>query len=171
MKSVWITLILFATCAASGISLSLAQTTEKLHQKGDERIEKKWDVQAYQRQETKFPKYNNEVAISGERLNRSTWKQPHLDRIKASLSRRHSPNNAFWGKEDAATDHLINGDTLIITGGMDSFWQGTLQFLKTAGKSLISGGILTILSIYILLMLIIHLYVSYTNIREWKLIL
>ena len=143
MKSLWITLLLFATCATSGNSLSYAQTPEQQNKASDERIEQKGELEAHQR----------------------------LDRIKTSLSTRHSPNNAVWGKENVATDHLIKGETLIITGGADTFWQTILQFLKTAGKSLITGGILSIFSVFILLMLIIHLYVSYTKISEWKLIL
>jgi len=171
MKSLWITLLLFATCAASGNSHSLAQNPEQLYQKGDERIEKKGDVEAYQRQETNFPKHKNEVVIARERLNRSTLKQPHLDRIGAALSRGRSPDNAFLGKEDSTTHHLINGETLISTQGTQSFLHNVLRLLKTAGKSLIAGGIVTIISIYILLMLIIYLRLSFTNKGEWRSIL
>ena len=98
-------------------------------------------------------------------------KQPRLDRIGAALSRGPSPDNAFLGKEDASTDHLINGETLILTRGTQPFSQNVLQFLKTAGKSLISGGILTILLIYILLLLITHLNLSFAGNRDWKFVL
>ena len=171
MRSMWITLIVITTITATGNLHSLAQTPEHLYQKGDERIEKKGDVEAYQRQETNFPKYKNEVTINRARLNRSTWKQPHVDRIGAALSRGRSPNNAFLGEEDTITDHLINGETLIITSGTEPFLLGVLQFLKTAGKSLLTNGILTILIIFILLMLIFNLHVSYTYKREWKFLL
>ena len=171
MKSLWIKLILVATFAASGNSLSFAQTPDELYKKSDERIEKKGDVETYQLQETKFPKHKNEVYIARIRLNSSRWKQPHLDRMGTALSRGHSPDNSFWGKEDSTTHHLINGETLILTFGTQPFLPGVLQFLKTAGKSLITGGILTIISMYILLMLIIQLLISYTNKREWKFII
>jgi hypothetical protein len=171
MKSLWIKLILIVTFAVAGNPFSLAQTPENLYQKSDERIEKKGDVETYQRLETNLLKHKNEVYIARNRLNSSTWKQPHLDRIGTALSRGHSPDNAFWGKEDSTTHHLINGETLILTLGTQSFLPSVLQFLKTAGKSLITGGILTIISIYILLMLIIQLLISYTNKREWKFII
>ena len=171
MKSLWITFVLIATCSASGNSFSLTQTPKQLYQKGDERIEKKGDVKAYHRLETNFPKHTNEVDVARERLNRSTLKQPHLDRIGAALSRGRSPDNAFLGEEDAITDHLIDGETLIRTRGTQPFLNNVLQCLKTAGISLITGGILAILSIYILIMLIIHLRLSITNKRERKSIL
>ena len=171
MRSLWITLILIAICGASVNSSSLAQTPEQSYQKGDERKEKKGDVEAYQRQETNFPKHKNEVDVARERLNRSTLKQPHLDRIGAALSRGRSPDNAFRGEEDTITDHLIDSETLIPTRGTQPFLNNVLQCLKTAGKSLMTGGILTILVIYILLMLIIYLRLSYTNKGEWRSIL
>ena len=155
MRSLWITLILVAIGSASVNSPSLAQTPEQLYQKGEERIEKKGDSEASQLQKTNIPK----------------WKKPHLNRIGAAISRGPSPDNAFLGKEDATTDHLINGETLILTRGIQPFLHNVLQFLKTAGKSLISGGILTILLIYILLMLITHLHLSFAGKREWKFIL
>ena len=155
MRSLWITLILVSIGGASVNSPLLAQTPEQLYQKNEERIEKKGDAEATQLQKTNIPK----------------WKQPHLDRIGAELSRGPSPDNAFLGKEDASTDHLINGETLILTRGTQPFLQNVLQGLKTAGKSLISGGILTILLIFILLMLIIHLQVSFAGNREWKFLL
>ena len=155
MKSLWIKLILVATFAASGNSLSFAQTPDELYKKSDERIEEKGDAEATQLQKTNVPK----------------WKQPRLDRIGAALSRGPSPDNAFLGKEDATTDHLINGETLILTRGTQPFIHNVLQFLKTAGKSLITGGILTILLIYILLMLITHVHLSFAGNREWKFVL
>jgi len=171
MKSLWITFVLIATCSASGTSFSFAQTSEQSYQKGDERIEKKGDIEAYQRKETNFPKHKNEVTIARKRLNRLTWKQPHLDRNGAAISRGRSPDNASLGKEDTITDHLINSEILITTRGTQPFLHNALQFLKTDGISLITVGILTILSIYILIMLIILLRSSFTNKRERKSIL
>ena len=169
MKSKWFTLILVALFAASGNTHSLAQTPEKFYQK--DRTQEKGDIEAYQRLETNSLKPKNEFTIAKEKLNRSTWKRPHLYRIGATLSRGPSRNNAFLGEVDATTDHLINGETLIITSGTEPFLLGVLQFLKTAGKSLLTNGILTILISFILLMLIFNLHVSYTNKREWNFIL
>ena len=171
MKSLWIKLILVATIAASGNSLSFAQTPDHLYKNSDERNEKKEDVDTYQRLETRFSKHKNKLTIATKRWNSSTWKQPQLDRIGTALSRGHTPHNTFWGNEDSTTLHLINGETLILTLGPQPFLPSVLQFLKTAGKSLITGGIITIISIYILLMLIIQLLISYTNKREWKFII
>ena len=151
----WQWAFLVAIGGASVNSPSLAQTPEQLYQKGEERIEKKGDAEATQLQKTNVPKL----------------KQSRLNRIGAALSRGPSRNNAFLGEVDATTDHLINGETLIITSGTEPFLLGVLQFLKTAGKSLLTNGILTILIIFILLMLIFNLHVSYTNKREWKFIL
>ena len=155
MRSLWITLILVAIGGALVNSPSLAQTTEQLYQKGNERREEKGDAEATQLQKTNFHKL----------------KQPRLDRIGAALSRGPSPDNAFLGKEDASTNQLINGEPLILNGGTQPFLHNVLQFLKTAGKSLVTGGILAIFMIYFLLMLIIHLRVSHTNMREWKFVL
>lgn len=152
MKSLRIKVILVTVCIAAGNCPLISQTPEILYQKGEEKIEEKGDAEATQLQKTNIPK----------------WKQPHLDRIGAALSRGPSPDNAILGKEDASTDHLINGETLILTRGTQPYLQNALQFLKTAGKSLISGGILTILLIYILLMLISHLHLSFAGNREWK---
>jgi len=171
MKSLWITLFLFATCTASGNSPSLTQTPENLYQKGADRTENKEDVEAKQRRETNTPKYNNEVVLARERLNGLRWKQSHLDRIETTLARRRTTAITYLGKEDSTTHYLISGETLILTKGTQPFLHNVLQFLKTAGKTLIAGGILTILLIIILLMLIIYLRTSYTNKREWKLIL
>ena len=165
MKSLWITLFLFTTCAASGNSHSLAQSPEQLFQKSDERIEKKEDVEANHRQEPNTPIHKNEIAIDRARLNRSTWKQPHLDRTVTALSRGRSPANTYLGKEDSTTHHLINSETLILTRGTQPFLHNVLQFLKTAGITLITGGILTILIIYLLIMLIIHLRVFLSDKR------
>jgi len=155
MKSLRIKVILVAVCIAAGNSPLMSQTPEILYQKGEDRIEKKGDAEATQLQKTNVPKL----------------KQSRLDHIGAALSRRPSPDNAFLGKEDATTDHLINGETLILTRGTQPLLHTVLQFLKTAGKSLITGGILTILLIYILLMLITHLNLSHTNMREWKFVI
>ena len=155
MRSLWITLILVAIGGTSVNSPSLAQTPEQLYQKGEERIEKKGEAEASQLQKTNFPKL----------------KQSRQDRIGAALSRGPSPDNAFLGKEDATTDHLINDETLILTRGTQPLLQNVLQFLKTAGKLLITGGIFIIFIIFILLLLVIHLRVSYTNRRDWKFIL
>ena len=155
MKSLWIKLILVATFAASGNSLSFAQTPDELYQKGNERREEKGDEEASQLQKTNFHKL----------------KQPRLDRIGAALSRAPSPDNAFLGIEDANTDQLLNGETLTLTQEAQPYLYTVLQFLKTAGKSLVTGGILAIFMIYFLLMLIIHLRVSHTNMREWKFVL
>jgi len=155
MRSLWIILILVLLGGALVNSPSLAQTPDQLFQKGNERREEKADAEAAQLQKTNFP----------------IRKQPRLDQIGAALSRRPSPDNAFLGKEDATTDHLINGETLILTRGTQPLLHTVLQFLKTAGKSLITGGILTILLIYILLMLITHLNLSHTNMREWKFVI
>ena len=155
MKSLRIKVILVAVCIAAGNCPLMSQTPEILYQKGEERIEENGDAEATQLQKTNVPK----------------WKQPRLDRIGAALSRGPSPDNAFLGKEDATIDHLINGETLILTSWTQPFLQNVLQFLKTAGKSLISGGILTILLIYILLMLITHLHLSFAGNREWKFVL
>ena len=155
MKSLRIKVILVAVCIAAGNCPLMSQTPEILYQKGEERIEKKGDAEATQLQKTNVPKL----------------KQSRLDRIGAALSRGPSPDNAFLGKEDATRDNLINGETLILTRGTQPFLQNVLQFLKTAGKSLISGGIFIIFLIYILLLLVIHLRVSYTNKRDWKFIL
>jgi len=143
MKSLWITLFLFATCTASGNSPSLTQTPENLYQKGVERTEKKEDAEATQHQKTNFSKR----------------KQPQLDRIETALSRGRAPASTYLGIEDSTTHHLINGETLILTKGTQSFLHNVLQFLKTAGITIITGGILTILAIYLLIMLIILLRV------------
>jgi hypothetical protein len=169
MKSIWFTLILVALFAASGNTHLLAQTPEKLYQK--DLTKEKGDVVACQRMETNLPTHKKEIPIAREKWNRSTWKKPHLDRIGAALSRGPSRNNGFLGEVDATTDHLINEETLIITSGTEPFLPGVLQFLKTAGKSLLTNGILTILIVFILLMLIFNLHVSYTNKREWDFIL
>ena len=137
------------------IVLILSQTPEQIDQKGNEKREEKGDAEASQLQKT----------------NVSKLKQPRLDRIGAALSRGPSRDNAFLEKEDATIDHLINDETLILTQGTQPLMQNVLQFLKTAGKSLISGGILAIFMIYFLLMLIIHLRVSNTNMRDWKFVL
>lgn len=155
MKSLRIKVILVAVCIAAGNCPLISQTPEILYQKGEERREVKGDAEATQLQKTNVPKL----------------KQPRQDRIGAALSRGPSPENAFLGKEDATKDHLINGETLILTRGTQPSMQIVLQFLKTAGKSLISGGILTILSIYILLMLLTHLHLSFAGNKEWKFIL
>jgi hypothetical protein len=155
MKSLRIRVILVAVCIAAGICPLISQTPEQLYQKGNERIEEKGDEEATQLQKANFPKL----------------KQPRLDRIGAALSRGPSPDNAFLGKEDASTDQLINGETLIFTRGTQPFLHNVLQYLKTAGKSLVTGGILAIFMIYFLFMLIIHLRVSHTNMREWKFVL
>jgi hypothetical protein len=159
MKSLWITLILVATCTVSNNSLSFAQTPDQIYKKNDERIEKKEDVEANHRQEPNTPKHKNEIAIDRARLNRSTWKQPYLDRTVTALSRGRSPANTYLGQEDSTTHHLIKGETLILTQGTQPFLHNVLQFLKTAGITLITGGILTILIIYLLIMLIIYLRV------------
>ena len=171
MKSLRIKVILVAVCIAAGNCPLISQTPEQIYQKGNERREEKGDAEATQLQKTKFPKDKNEFTITRERLDRSTWKQPRLDRIGAALSRGPSPDNAFLGKEDATTDHLINDETLILTRGTQPLLQNVLQFLKTAGKLLITGGIFIIFIIFILLLLVIHLRVSYTNRRDWKFIL
>ncbi len=145
MKSLRIKVILVALCIAAGNCPLISQTLEILYQKGEERIEKKGDAEATQLQKTNVPKL----------------KQSRLNRIGAALSRGPSPDNAFLGKEDATTDQLINGETLILTTGIQPFLHNVLQFLKTAGKSLISGGIFIIFLIYILLMLITHLHLSF----------
>ena len=155
MRSLWITLILVAIGGTSVNSPSLAQTPEQFDQKGNERREEKGDAEATQLQKTNVPKL----------------KQPRLDRIGAALSRGPSRDNAFLGKEEATTDHLINGETLTLTRGTQPLLQNVLQFLITAGKSLITGGIFIIFLIFILLLLVIHLRVSYTNKRDWKFIL
>jgi hypothetical protein len=141
MRSLWITLILVAIGGTSFNSPSLAQTPEQLYQKDEERIEKKGEAEATQLQKTNVPKL----------------KQPRLDRIGAALSRGPSRDNAFLGKEEANTDHLINGETLTLTGGTQAIWDSVLQFFKMGGYSLIIGGILTILIIYLLIMSIILL--------------
>ena len=163
MKPLWIKLILVITFAASGNSLSFAQPPGQLPEKSDEKT--------YQRLETNLPKHKNEVYIARNRLNWLTWKQSQLDRSGTALSMERNPDNAFFGKEDASTDQLANGDTLILTRETQSFLLGVLPFLKTAGKSLIRGGIFSIFFIYILLLLVILLRVSYTNKREWNFVL
>jgi len=134
MKSLRIKVILVAVCIAAGNCTLISQTPEILYQKGEERIEKKGEAEATQLQKTNVPKL----------------KQARLDRIGAALSRGPSPDNTFSGKEDATTDQLINGETLILTRGTQPLLQNVLQFLKTAGKSLITGGIFIIFLIYIL---------------------
>ena len=171
MKPLWIKLILVITFAASGNSLSFAQPPGQLPKKSDERIEKKGDVETYQSLETNLPKHKNEVYIARNRMNWLTWKQSQLDRIGTALSRERTPENAFFGKEDASTDQLTNGETLILTRGTQPFLHCVPLFLKTAGKSLIAGGIFSIFFIYILLLLVILLRVSYTNKREWSFVL
>jgi len=165
MKSLWINVIIIAAFIIAGNSLSFSQTPEQVNQKGNDRIEKKGDVEAYQRLETNFPKHKNEFTIARERLNRSTWKQPYLDRTVTALSRGRSPANTYLGKEDSTTHHLINGEALILTRGTQPFLYNVLQLLKTAGITLITGGILTILIIYLLIMLIIHLRVFLSDKR------
>ena len=123
MKSLWFKLILITTLAVACSPLSLAQTSEELYQKG-------------------LMKEEGEVATL-------TWKQPDLDRIGAASSKGRSPANVILEKEDAAIYHLINGETLILTGGTQPILHNVLQLLKMEGKSLIIGGILTILIIYI----------------------
>ena len=163
MKPLWIKLILVITFAASGNSISFAQPPGQLPEKSDEKT--------YQRLETKLPKQKNEIYIARNRSNWLTWKQSPLDRIGTALSRERTPDNAFFGKEDASTDQFTNGDTLIITRGTQPFLHGVLPFLKTAGKSLITGGIFSIFFIYFLLLLVILLRVSYTNKRKWSFVL
>ena len=155
MKSQRIKVILVAVCIVAGNCPLISQTPEILYQKDEERIEKKGDAESTQLQKTNVPKL----------------KQPRLDRIGAALSRGPSRDNAFLGKEEATTDHLINGETLTLTRGTQPLLQNVLQFLITAGKSLITGGIFIIFLIFILLLLVIHLRVSYTNKRDWKFIL
>ena len=165
MKSLWRNVILIAAFIAAGNCPLIAQSPEQLFQKSDERIEKKEDVEANHRQEPNTPIHKNEIAIDRARLNRSTWKQPHLDRTVTALSRGRSPANTYLGKEDSTTHHLINSETLILTRGTQPFLHNVLQFLKTAGITLITGGILTILIIYLLIMLIIHLRVFLSDQR------
>ena len=163
MKPLWIQFILVITFAASGNSISYAQPPDQLPAKSDEKT--------YQRLETNLPKQQNEVYIDRSRLNWFTWKQSQLDRIGTALSRERIPDNAFVGKENASTDQLTSGNTLIPTRGTHPFLHGVLLFLKTAGKSLITGGIFSISFIYILLLVVIHLRISYTNKREWNFVL
>ena len=139
MKSLWFKLILIATLALSGNPLTSAQTPEQIYQKG-------------------LMKEDDEGATL-------TRKQPDLDRILAASSRGRSPANVFWGKEDTTTHHLINGELLILTGGTQPILQSVLQSLKITGISLIIGGILTILIIYLLIMLIILLRPSLSDKR------
>ena len=120
-------------------------------------------VKAYQRLVNNFPSQKNEVTFARERLNRLTWKQPNLDRIGTASSRGRSTANVFLGEEDAALQHLINGESLILTGGTQPILDSVLQFFKMGGKSLIIGGILTILIIYLLIMLIIHLRIFFSD--------
>ena len=125
-----------------------------------ERMDTREAVKVYQRLVNNFPSHKNEVAFAWERLNRLTWKQPNLDRIGTASSRGRSPANVFLIKEDAATHHLIDGEPLILTGGTQPILDSVLQFSKMGGKSLIIGGILTILIIYLIIMLILLLRVS-----------
>jgi len=155
MKSLRIRVILVAVCIVAGNCPLISQTPVQLYQKGNERREEKGDEEATQLQKTNFGKL----------------KPPRLDRIGVALSRGLSPDNAFLGIEDASTDQLINGETLTLTREAQPFLYTVLQFLKTAGKSLVTGGILAIFMIYFLLMLIIHLRLSNTNMRKWKFVL
>ena len=98
--------------------------------------------QLYQKGNERIEKKGDAEATQHQKTNIPKLKQPRLDRIGAALSR-----------------------------GTQSFFHNVLQFLKTAGKSLVTGGILTILLIFILLMLIIHLHVSFAGKREWKFVL
>ena len=149
MRSLWITLILVAIGSASVNSPLLAQTPEQLYQNGEDRIEKDGDAESTQLQKTNVPKL----------------KQDRQNRIGAALSRGPSRDNAFLGKEDATIDHSINGETLILTQGTQPILGNVLQFFKMGGKSLIIGGILTILIIYLLIMLIMLLRVSLSDKR------
>lgn len=123
-------------------------------------------VKVYQRLVNNFPSQKKEVAFAWERLNSLTWKQPNLDRIGTVSSKGRSLAKVVWGKKDAATNHLINGEAVILTGGTQPILQSVLQFLKMTGISLIIGGILTILIIYLLMMLILHLRVFLSDKRE-----
>jgi len=136
-----------------------------------ERMEPHEAVIVYQCLINIFPSQKNEIAIAWERLNRLTWKQPNPDRFRTASFKGRSPANLFWGKEDAAIHHLINGETLILNGRTQPILHSVLQFLKMSGISLIVGGILIILVIYILIMLIIQLRISYTKKRDWKFII
>lgn len=166
MKSLWITLLLVATCSVSNNSLSFAQTPDQIYKKNNERIEKKEDVEANHRQESNTPKHKNEIAIDRARLNRSTWKQPYLDRAVTVLSRGRSPANTYLGQEDSTTHHLIKDETLIFTQGTQPLLHNVQQFLKTAGLTLITGGILIILIIYLLIMSILLLRAFLSDITE-----
>lgn len=123
-------------------------------------------VKVYQRLVNNFPSQKKEVAFAWERLNRLTWKQPNLDRIGTVSSKGRSLAKVVWRKEDATTNHLINGEALILTRGTQPILHSVLQFFRLTGKSLIIGGILTILIIYLLIMLIIHLRVFLSDKRE-----
>jgi len=77
----------------------------------------------------------------------------------------------LWVKENPSSHLSINGETLLLTRENQVFHHSALQFLKTAGKSLLSSGILSILMIYILLKLIILFRISYADNWDWKFII
>ncbi len=74
-------------------------------------------------------------------------------------------------KENPSSLLSINGETLLLTRENQSFYPSALQFLKSAGKLLITGGFLTVLTIFILLWLIILFRISFADNWDWKFII
>jgi len=74
-------------------------------------------------------------------------------------------------KENPSSHLSINNETIILIQENQSFFNSVLQYLKTAGKLLLSSGILSIFMIYILLMLIILFRISYADNWDWKFII
>ncbi len=74
-------------------------------------------------------------------------------------------------KENSSSHLSINNETLLLTRENQSFNPSVLQFLKSTGKLLISGGLLAVLLIFILLWLIILFRISYADNWDWKFII
>ena len=74
-------------------------------------------------------------------------------------------------KENPSSHLSINNETLILARENQFFNPSILQFLKTTGKLLISGGFLTVLLIFILLWLIILFRISYADNWDWQFII
>jgi hypothetical protein len=77
----------------------------------------------------------------------------------------------LWVKENPSSHLSINNETLILTRENQFFNPSVLQFLKSTGKLLISGGFLAVLLIFILLWLIILFRLSYADNWDWKFII
>jgi len=74
-------------------------------------------------------------------------------------------------KENPSSHLSKNNETLILTRENQFFNPSVLQFLKSTGKLLISGGFLAVLLIFILLWLIILFRISFADNWDWNFII